>query len=136
MRDYTGKVDPNLEIPEDSLLDELSELSEVSIAEYNNHVGEDGQLDSSENKFSTVHIQAEDYGGGIALPHFGFRRPSVDYYNSNLMSYNFVVADITGGVNNVFFYDERHKGKGANALCSLLIRYHLRKLKQYPGPGP
>ena len=58
-----------------------------------------------------VLLQAEDYGGGIALPHYGYRRPSVDYFNSNLMSYNFVIADISSGENNVFFYDERDKAK-------------------------
>lgn len=69
-----------------------------------------------------VQLQAEDYGGGIALPHYGYRRPSVDYFNSNLMTYNFVIADITTGQNNVFFYDERGQGKGADALCSLRLR--------------
>ena len=48
-----------------------------------------------------VALQAEDYGGSIALPHYGYRRPSADYFNSNLMCYNFVLSDITGNFNNV-----------------------------------
>ena len=82
-----------------------------------------------------VLIQAEDYGGGIALPHYGYRRPSVDYFNSNLMSYNFVIADISSGENNVYFYDERGQGKGADALCSLRIRYHLQKMEHFTTNG-
>ena len=84
---------------------------------------------------SGVALQAEDYGGSIALPHYGFRRPSADYFNSNLMCYNFVLADISGNVNNVYLYDERDQGKGADALCSLRLRYHLGKLTQYEEAG-
>ena len=51
------------------------------------------------------------------------------------MTYNVVMADITGSVNNVYLYDERHRGKGADALCSLRIRYHLRKLEYYSKIG-
>ena len=86
---------------------------------------------AASKRLSGVSLQAEDYGGGLALPHYGFRRPSADYFNSNLMSYNFVVADITGDINNVFSYDERDQGKGADALCSMRMRYHLRKMQQY-----
>ena len=78
-------------------------------------------------KETLVLLQAEDYGGGIALPHYGFRRPSADYFNSNLMTYNFIIADIASGQNNVFVYDERHQGKGGDALCSLRLRYHLAR---------
>ena len=58
-------------------------------------------LKSSSNALPLVALQAEDYGGSIALPHYGYRQPSADYFNSNLMVYNFVQADITGKVNNV-----------------------------------
>ena len=51
------------------------------------------------------------------------------------MTYNFVIADITTGENNVYFYDERGQGKGADALCSLRLRYHLRKFEQYSKTG-
>ena len=36
---------------------------------------------------TSIQLQAEDYGGSIALPHYGFKKPSADYFNSNLMSY-------------------------------------------------
>ena len=84
---------------------------------------------------STVLIQAEDFGGSLALPHYGFRRPSADYFNSNLMLHNFVISDITGTRNNVYFYDERGQGKGADALCSIRMRYHLRKIREYHSQG-
>ena len=82
-----------------------------------------------------IQIQAEDYGGGIAMPHFGHTRPSCDYYNSNLIIQNFVVADITNKRNNVYFYDERAQDKGADALCSLRLLYHLTRLLEDVGAG-
>ena len=80
---------------------------------------------------SSVQIQAEDYGGSIALPHYGYKRPSADYFNSNLMAYNFVISDISAENNIVYYYDERHQGKGADALCSLRMGYHLKKIKEF-----
>ena len=160
VREYLGKVDPNLLLPEDALpcalsfnhsenvivkedsdesafiddtvsnlLNELpnqpAEESEVS------EVKEPDNKEVEELKDTLVMLQAEDYGGGITLPQYGFRQPSADYFNSNLMTYNFVIADVTSGENNVFLYDERHQGKGGDALCSLRLRYHLRKWKMY-----
>ena len=60
---------------------------------------------------------------------------SEGYFNSNLMTYNFVRADFTGEENNVYFYDDRHQGKGADSLCSLRWRYHLQKQKVYQEQG-
>ena len=148
VRDYVGKVDPNLVIPDNALpcsldLDEPSQvMREQGGVSQPPMLSVQAELPHSEEKLpdkqaaeplrcDMVQVQAEDYGGGIALPHYGFRRPSADYFNSNLMTYNFVIADITTGVNNVFYYDERHQGKGADALCSLRIRYHLRKYQSY-----
>ena len=82
-----------------------------------------------------VQLQAEDYGGVIALPHYGFKRPSPDYFNSNLMAYNLFVCDITSGMNSVYLNDERQQGKGADALCSLRMRHCLRKLKKIKESG-
>ena len=90
-------------------------------------VDPDDSKGANELTSSLVQIQAEDYGGSIALPHYGYKRPSADYFNSNLMAYNFVVSDISADKNIVYYYDERHQGKGADALCSLRMRYHLRK---------
>ena len=36
-------------------------------------------------KPTKVSVQIEDYGGGFGFPHYGVRRPSSDYYNSNLI---------------------------------------------------
>ncbi|EEY63316.1 cleavage inducible protein [Phytophthora infestans T30-4] len=75
-------------------------------------------------------IQADDYGGGISMPYYGHSRPSADYFNSNLMIQNFVVADITHGINNVYFYDERGQDKNADVLCSLRLLYHLKTIQR------
>ena len=32
----------------------------------------------------TVTAQGEDFGGGLGFPFYGFTRPSIDYYQSNL----------------------------------------------------
>ncbi|KAE8961916.1 hypothetical protein PR001_g29887, partial [Phytophthora rubi] len=82
-----------------------------------------------------VLIQSEDFGGGISMPHYGHTRPSVDYFNSNLIIQNFVVADITNGTNYVYFYDERAQGKGADAFCSLRLLYHLTALPKSVSDG-
>ena len=93
-------------------------------------VDPDDSKGGNELTSSLVQIQAEDYGGSIALPHYGYKRASADYFNSNLMAYNFVVSDISADKNIVYYYDERHQGKGADALCSLRMRYHLRKRRE------
>ncbi|ETK71030.1 hypothetical protein L915_21651, partial [Phytophthora nicotianae] len=67
-----------------------------------------------------VQIQAEGYGGSLSMPHYGHTRPSVDYFNSNVIIQNFVEADITKR-NNVFVYEERAQRKDAHALCSLRL---------------
>ena len=89
---------------EDSKSDQLDPTNPMEEKEHE-VVAEDDNVACK--RLSGVSLQAEDYGGGLALPHYGFRRPSADYFNSNLMSYNFVVVDITGDINNVYSYDER-----------------------------
>ncbi|XP_078732831.1 uncharacterized protein LOC144947479 isoform X1 [Lampetra fluviatilis] len=81
----------------------------------------------------TIQIQIEEFGGSFAMPHYGHMRPSADYFDSNLMLQNFVLADITSGINNVIFYDERAQGKDADTLCSLRFVYHMRLLAKNPG---
>jgi nicotinic acid mononucleotide adenylyltransferase len=66
-----------------------------------------------------IQIQIEDFGGNFAMLHYGHLHPSADYFNSNLMMSNFVVADLINNNNDVFFYDERTPGKDVDALCSL-----------------
>jgi hypothetical protein len=53
------------------------------------------------------------------MPHYGHSRPSANYFNSNFMVSNFVVADLTSNSSDVFFYDDRVQGKDADALYSL-----------------
>jgi hypothetical protein len=72
-----------------------------------------------------IQIQIEDFGGSAS----GHSRPSVDYFNSNLMVLNFVVANLTINNNDVFLYDERAQGKDVDALCNLRFTYHLEKFK-------
>jgi hypothetical protein len=74
----------------------------------------------------TIQIQIEDFGGSFAMPHSGHSRPSADYFNSNLMVLNFVVADLTSDSADVLFYDER---KDADAPCNLRFTYHSNKFK-------
>ena len=80
-----------------------------------------------------IQIEIEDFGGSFPLPHYGSVRPSVDYFQSNLMMQNFVIADLSNGINHVLLYDERGQGKGVDALCSLRLRHHLEIAKKpYP----
>ena len=44
-----------------------------------------------------VTMQAEDFGGGLAVPNYGHRRPPADYYNSNLIFHNYATTDIGTG---------------------------------------
>jgi len=55
----------------------------------------------------TIQIQIKDFSGNFAMPHYGHSQPSTDYFNSNLMISNFVVADLTSDSADVFFYDKR-----------------------------
>ncbi|ETI39976.1 hypothetical protein L917_02908 [Phytophthora nicotianae] len=75
----------------------------------------------------TMQIQIEDFGGSFPLPVYGLKRPSADYFNSYLLMHNIVIADVTNGINYVLVYDERAQGKGADALCSLRLMYHIVK---------
>jgi len=50
-----------------------------------------------------VTVQAQDSGGSLTMPHYGYRCPSAHYFNSNLIVQNFVIAAITNGTNNIYF---------------------------------
>ena len=82
-----------------------------------------------------VLLLAEDYGQGIALPHYGAVRPSVDYFQSNLMLHMYVIADITRREHNVLVYDERLMGKDKDALCSLRLSYHIDQRNRFLAAG-
>ena len=94
----------------------------------------DIEKDNDPEEFSAL-LVAEDYGQSIAMPHFGYRRPSRDYFNSNLMMHLFVIANISTGVNKVYLYDERLMGKDRDALCSLRLNFHLSHMKHLRDNG-
>ena len=82
-----------------------------------------------------VVLEAHDFGGSISLPHYGYRRPAVDYFKSNLMQHNFVLCDLVTQKHTVYFYDEREQGKGADACCSMRMKYTLKKLSALRAKG-
>jgi hypothetical protein len=73
---------------------------------------------------------AEDYGSGVAMPHYGSIRPGSDYFNSNLTMNMYVQCDLGSNKHHVTLYDERCMGKGADALCSLRLAWHVRERKR------
>jgi hypothetical protein len=92
-----------------------------------------GDIDmTSTTVVPTIQIQIKDFGGSFAMSHYGHLWPLADYFNSNLMVLNFVVADLTNESANMFFYDEQAQGKDANVLCSLRFTYHSNKFKMMP----
>lgn len=117
MRTFLKRTDPNNYLPSGSVPDVLDCESPDPEKEV---------CDSTRG----VLLQAEDFGGVIPLPFYGFQRPSADYFNSNLLLQNFVQCDITSGINHVYIYDEREQSKGADAMCSLRMRQHLRLHKE------
>ena len=116
--------------PDEVLPDYVDETSEVS-----DHQNESLELDNDESKqdaleevarpelvecdepttefdvlVGTVRVFAEDCGGNLALPNYGFSRPLSDYYNRNLMLHSFIQCD----GNNIAHFDESGQRKGAD----------------------
>ena len=116
--------------PDEVLPDYVDEKSEVS-----DHQNESFEFDNDESKqdaleevarpglvecdepttefdvlVGTVRVFAEDCGGNLALPNYGFSRPLSDYYNSNLMLHSFIQCD----GNNIAHFDESGQRKGAD----------------------
>ena len=79
----------------------LEEDARPELGEYKEPETESGVL------VGTVRVLTEDCGGNLALPHYGFSRPSSDYYNSNLMLHSFIQCDIASGINHIAYFDER-----------------------------
>ena len=82
-----------------------------------------------------VILEAHDFGGSLPLPHYGIRRPGVDYYQSNLMQHNFIMCKIGRQEHRIMFYDERDQGKGADACISMRMIHYLRKLSELRAAG-
>ena len=69
------------------------------------------------------------------MPHYGYSEPNCNYFQSNLIYQNFVISDITNRANHALLYDERHQGKGCDAVCSLRMRHHLKTKDQMIAKG-
>lgn len=67
------------------------------------------EIDLNDEPVLVVLVQVEDYRGSLALPHYGFNRPSTDYFNSNLILHQFVSYNISDGKKFVPSYDERDR---------------------------
>ena len=115
IKQYVKNITPEQPLPEMLLPDLI--LEEKEDDEGVNNFAE-------EFKCGTVLVQGEDFVGGIGMPHYGSYRPSTDYYNSNLIMNNFVIADIVAAVSRIYFYDERGRDEGADVLCTLRMHYH------------
>ena len=72
----------------------------------------DESATESDVRVGTVKVVAEDCGGNLALPKYGFSRPLSDYYNSNLMLHSFIQCD----VNSIAYFDESGQQKGVDDL--------------------
>lgn len=122
---FVKSVDPKQEIPK-VILDDCLDSNQYSL--------EKAGLPNvyfNEAPMPNVLIQAEDFGKSLALPHYGFNRPSADYFNSNLILHQFLTFNINEDSNKISFYDECGQGKGADALCSLRLRNLLELLEKY-----
>lgn len=113
---FCSKVDPGVNVQLDSFIRDV--LPEEAI-----EIPADPPTEGSTSKVRVIY---EDFGGSVALPHYGFSRPSVDYYQSNLILNNYVIADATAGRSRILAYDERAQGKDGDAMCSLRMYYHLK----------
>lgn len=109
---WIGNLNPSAPIPETILKDYIDDDDLTDPIELD---GRNGVL-----------ILVEDYGSGIPIPHYGFRRPGSDYYQSNLMVHMYVIADVSRNEHNVVLYDERLMGKDKDALCSLRMTFQLQ----------
>ena len=88
-------------------------------------------IENEGSKLRNVVVQCEDFGQSIAMPHYGYKQPGLDYFNSNLMMHEFVVADRVSNTNKVYFYDEQILKKDGESMCNLRLIDHLSLLKQY-----
>jgi hypothetical protein len=96
---------------------------------YDNRAHDAGDINMTSTTVAPmIQIQIKDFSGSFAMPHYGDSRPSIDYFNSNLMVSNFVV-DLTNDNTDMFFYDKRTQGKDTDALCNLQFTYHSNKFK-------
>jgi hypothetical protein len=126
VKKFVNDMAPNQTLPSELLKDYIDIGMEISFEKKANM-----ELDLNEIFVPKVLIQYEDFGGSLALPHYGYRRPSVDYFNSNLILHNLITVNINHYTKRVTFYDERGQCNGANSLYSLKMLNYLRVLDSY-----
>ena len=124
-REFVSANDPDEVLPDYD--DETSEVSahqnesfefdnDESKLDAREEVARPGLVDSDEptTEFdvlvTTVRVLAEDCGGNLTLPNYGFSRPLSDCYNSHLMLHSFIQCD----GNNIAHFDESGQRKGAD----------------------
>jgi hypothetical protein len=90
-------------------------------------INNDKSINNSESKKAwvprRVHLVCEDYAQPVTVPHFGWQRPSIDYYTSNLNLNLFNISDCSNDIDNVLAYLETTAGKTSSDVCSLRWRY-------------
>jgi hypothetical protein len=129
-RNYGGTLTDIKKLPKTILLDNIDDdddINDDTDDDKNNTSMLTQEIVAEKFKLNECEVLfiAEDFGQGIALPHFGYRRPGSDYFNSNLMQHLYVMADISRNEHNVYLYDERLQGKDKDALCSLRMCHHI-----------
>eukprot|EP01038_Epipyxis_sp_PR26KG_P018208 gene18208-25613_t len=120
-REYAKSLNVNADLPNEIIPDHIDDEIEETVDDVDDAAGASSSLVNGE-----VLLLAGDFGQGIALPHYGLIRPSVDYFQSNLMLNLYVMSDISRNEQNVFVYDERLMGKDKDALCSLRMAFHIK----------
>ena len=105
-------------------------LNAHELDEFESYLNDDElkQIEDSSISPGKVTMQYQDFGGSLTASWFAFREPGANYYASNLNVHPYIIADVSTGVNNVVCYDERVMGKGADAMCSIRLSYHINKL--------
>eukprot|EP01032_Pedospumella_encystans_P013339 gene13340-15365_t len=130
VKGYVAAIDPAQLFPtEDLLEDTLEDITDRTADRLRALAIDAGERVRTLG--ATVLVQAEDFGGSIPMPFYGFARAQADYFNSNLMLHPYVTTDMVTNVNHVAFFDERGQDKGADCLCSLRMRYHLMQSSLY-----
>ena len=96
MKGLVQLKDPNQKLPGIFLPDYIEEPVTIPVDEQ-----EEKQNEQMMVCAGSVLVNCEDFGGSLAFPHYGFSRPSKDYYASNLILHNFVISDAASGISHI-----------------------------------
>ena len=117
----------DIEIPDNHIF-----VNDVIEAENDENILVKTQInDKTGHKSYNIRVQCEDFGQSIAMPHYAHIQPGVDFFNSNLMIHQFVVANTLTKTNLVYLYDERALKKDGDSMCNLRLINHLDLLQSY-----